>query len=82
MIEIPWGTVVSNPLLAAFIVIGWLQYSMRYGKLGEHLDMIESAVSLLIRISHEVPGVDEEKVEAEFNGSDSTYYIKEVKEDE
>lgn len=75
--ELSWEFLVTNPVLAAVIVIAYFQYSLRYGMLGDHIRAMETLIAVVIALSHHVEDVDETKVEEEFNGSDSSYYTME-----
>lgn len=71
-VDIIW--LMDNPMLAAVLVIAYLQYSMKFGALGAHLSQIESLTKVVIAIAHIDDDIDEEAVMNELDATDSRIF--------
>lgn len=66
---------LQNPIMAAALVIVYLQFTMRYGAAAEYFNTLDGLVAVVIALSTEVDGVDEEAVVKKFDQGDSNEFL-------
>lgn len=66
---------LQNPIMAALLVILYLQWTVRFGAAAQYFSTLEGLVAVVIALSHQVENVDEEAVSERFNGGDSSDFI-------
>lgn len=67
---------IQQPVLAAVIVVCYIQWLVRFGALADYLETIDVLAAVSIAIAEEVDGVDENAVAKRFNGGDSQTYLE------
>lgn len=64
--------------LTAFIIIAYLAYEIRYGRIDQFLSKVDIITDVIIDLSREVDGVDEAKVIEDLRNGEDTYRVKQT----
>lgn len=67
---------LQNPVVAAVLVIIYFQYTIRFGVLHDYFSDMDSVKALAIALAEANDNIDDEAVSEEFNGGDSSNYLK------
>lgn len=67
---------MQNPVVAAALVILYFQYTIRFGELANYFDDMNNVKALAIALAEANDNIDDAAVSDEFNGGDSSTYLK------